>query len=960
MRNVAIVFVLAWFAASAMANVASFPATPSVAVDPSGEAPSLRQSTCPDQGGILNSVSVPKGDPLELVILIGAPAPEGGASFRLSSDDPAVAAVGDPQQGFLPEVHIPEGSTVSNSFTVFGTEVGGTLLRATALTPGFFGFAVPLGTWDVGDQGQDAFLDPNRPGSHCRVDDDSPELSTDESQLAGCGELAEGVVTDGVSRLLMRARSGLSGTACFEIVSSGPGEQGEIDTQVKLTSNADGVQQASSYYRAPASYGDGGNSRQVEIEFAFTPDFGNGNTTRIRAKTTLVRPPVVLVHGVWSSSGAWRRFWIQNNASRTTFVGDYENSNDASFLDNVDNVRQFVANAVEESRDKGYATTQADVIGHSMGGLLTRLYAQDADYARPDNFDEGDVRRLLTLATPHFGSSFANLIVALHSVEPELTEESIGDVVPGNAQIVNGAVCDLAENSPVLAQLSAGTELPARLVTATNGPAGTPEEPAEFWGGRFGRSNFEGELTSSECIDRPFPFFTCAERRFRFPQDIVDGHRFREGNDAIVPVSSARGGLTGGAVSNFELLHFGAPTVAGVTNRRVVSNESLPLLDVALDSEAWTDRFPGVQSDGAGGPRTVPGVPEGNDTEIYAIQCGDNGPLQPSQAPDPSRKSATAQGDMRVLIVEPIDGQVFAPGDVVPVTVALEPGLEANDIQLRVPAFGRFEGTNFDGETYEVEVPIPNEIAGSITLIGQITDTAGNRIQGPAVAIAVRPTVEPDEIYLIQRSHRLDLATQGEARIRLIGVYAHDGEDGDEVERDITSSAAGTVYTSSDPSVVTVDADGRLSAAGLGVAVVTVDHAGLQEFATVIVRNDRQPLPPANVSEQLDVQFSGFRLNRNTGFFVQQVEITNNGNLPVVGPLYAVLSGLPEQVRLINNSGRTRTLQPVDSPYFSLFLATDGLTLGPGESVHLQLEFLNPDRVGIDYQLAVLRTAAQP
>ncbi|MDI6451810.1 anthrax toxin-like adenylyl cyclase domain-containing protein [Anaerobaca lacustris] len=64
------------------------------------------------------------------------------------------------------------------------------------------------------------------------------------------------------------------------------------------------------------------------------------------------------------------------------------------------------------------AVTQADVVGHSMGGLLARVYASESyhpQYRRAENFGRGDIRRLVTLNTPHFGSELAELPAALES-----------------------------------------------------------------------------------------------------------------------------------------------------------------------------------------------------------------------------------------------------------------------------------------------------------------------------------------------------------------------------------------------------------------------------------------------------------------------------------------------------------------------------------------------------------------
>lgn len=71
----------------------------------------LAVAGCPNQGGLLDSVSVQVGEPLELFVVTDQPAPEGGVVLELSSGDPSVVAAGDPLQGFLPRVFVPEGDT---------------------------------------------------------------------------------------------------------------------------------------------------------------------------------------------------------------------------------------------------------------------------------------------------------------------------------------------------------------------------------------------------------------------------------------------------------------------------------------------------------------------------------------------------------------------------------------------------------------------------------------------------------------------------------------------------------------------------------------------------------------------------------------------------------------------------------------------------------------------------------
>jgi pimeloyl-ACP methyl ester carboxylesterase len=63
--------------------------------------------------------------------------------------------------------------------------------------------------------------------------------------------------------------------------------------------------------------------------------------------------------------------------------------------------------------DLNLAATQAIVIGHSMGGILARVWASEAynpDYRRAENFMQGDIDRLLTLRAGRWLTLMGTLI----------------------------------------------------------------------------------------------------------------------------------------------------------------------------------------------------------------------------------------------------------------------------------------------------------------------------------------------------------------------------------------------------------------------------------------------------------------------------------------------------------------------------------------------------------------------
>jgi len=139
----------------------------------------------------------------------------------------------------------------------------------------------------------------------------------------------------------------------------------------------------------------------------------------------IVRPPVVLIHGTYSNPvSTWRSgfeaeksmydvlreagFWVSTVDYSSTNGSDEEE--DSSFEANKMVVWENdggIEDALETYRSSAIAVTRADVIGHSLGGVLPRVYASNKyhpEYERLENFMEGDINRLITIASTHYGS----------------------------------------------------------------------------------------------------------------------------------------------------------------------------------------------------------------------------------------------------------------------------------------------------------------------------------------------------------------------------------------------------------------------------------------------------------------------------------------------------------------------------------------------------------------------------
>lgn len=107
-----------------------------------------------------------------------------------------------------------------------------------------------------------------------------------------------------------------------------------------------------------------------------------------------------------------------------------------------------------------------------------------------------------------------------------------------------------------------------------------------------------------------------------------------------------------------------------------------------------------------------------------------------------------------------------------------------------------------------------------------------------------------------------------------------------------------------------------------------------------------------DVSNQVRVTRGGFRLNRATGRYVQQVTLTNPSGSGITGPVALALDNLSSNATLFNASGNTDCATPV-SPYLVINVGSDNV-LSPGEIVTVVLEFSNPSNKGITYTTRVL------
>ena len=141
--------------------------------------------------------------------------------------------------------------------------------------------------------------------------------------------------------------------------------------------------------------------------------------------------PVLLVPGYGGSTGSLQPLAeVLTAAGRDATVVDLPGDGTGDLRLSAD----ALGRAVEAARRRTGKPT-VDIVGYSAGGLIARLWVADghADV----------VRRVITLGSPHHGTSLADLA---------------GDVAPGQCPL---GCQQMASDSQLLAQLNRGDETPA-------------------------------------------------------------------------------------------------------------------------------------------------------------------------------------------------------------------------------------------------------------------------------------------------------------------------------------------------------------------------------------------------------------------------------------------------------------------------------------------------------------------
>ncbi|MFI3319040.1 MAG: hypothetical protein SNH88_07635 [Rikenellaceae bacterium] len=190
----------------------------------------------------------------------------------------------------------------------------------------------------------------------------------------------------------------------------------------------------------------------ASLSYSILVSDDEGNALSLPLSVSVIRPAVIFVHGLASNAATYDPMFgyirpMGLYIEEALYAADYFTTSCASYATNINVVPEAIAYTREALRDRGYVNEKFTLVGHSMGGILTRLYIQNEAVDYPY---AGDILKIITIDTPHSGSQLADFALSLGDSESILRIFSS-----------MGAIVDLAVESEATKSLNDSEKLAA-------------------------------------------------------------------------------------------------------------------------------------------------------------------------------------------------------------------------------------------------------------------------------------------------------------------------------------------------------------------------------------------------------------------------------------------------------------------------------------------------------------------
>ncbi len=487
----------------------------------------------------------------------------------------------------------------------------------------------------------------------------TPNTQSSAQLLATKGTVVQGVAADGVAEIVVRIMaSNVGDQFTLTLVNDqnsqiipdedgalgNPGDTSFSQSQINVTAIATGNGAngpnppfAFAVYRAPLDFARpitsttyktgacGGVSKSDDqlacrsVSIKVQDPSGNAITVPV----IIVRPPVIMIHGLWDNWSTWNNFgplvagpgtadprFSVGRVSYDAAIGstivasdplystkrlDRVQANSIGFQYNARSVLAQIEQWIGLENFRGgknpanipVAAVQADIVAHSMGGDITRTLALQPTFLNIFTFGQGNIHKVITIDTPHLGSPVAIQLLSsgenggcLQDLLAGRGRFTLSSVVFSDGSSFSGAVADL-QGDDITRALS-------NALAALNSSSSHPL-PTAFIAGVYTNFAILDDTLNEATLVRNWPF-GC-------PNDPLAQELTSTGwpaifhnnpNDAIVSENSQLNGLIPSPGSQFfgyvhspgtENLGFSAPSVidAGPVPNQVIFLLNTPL-----------------------------------------------------------------------------------------------------------------------------------------------------------------------------------------------------------------------------------------------------------------------------------------------------------------------------------------------------------------------------------------------
>lgn len=404
-----------------------------------------------------------------------------------------------------------------------------------------------------------------------------------------------GVVADGVSQVKI----------ALEKQTPPPSDNCGYNYSWELSENIGTLENAESYtniiYTAPQDYPEDKNGCGFTIQAKLTASNGEVSHS-YTVDIQIFRVPVLFVHGLNDKPACWNtmRLYLRYSlySDRKKYYSDpwlhcvdYKETHNDHFEDNKYVVGKKAEAVKKELLDAHkIVCNKVDVIGHSMGGLLTKKFIQENG---PELF-----HKVITINTPHGGSQLGNLVTSpivtsivdytnthvclndsrypflekpidkeYYRVGREILSSLLHDFLPSNSTSINdGAVFDLKVGGDAINKINTSINgVKCHAIVTSFAIAGLEQTLIDWLTNLLGIWKCLGYNNTTD-----------------FLRELYN----REKSDLVVPLPSQYGGLSGSYTSRIDGYHHLSSIGSSVVKEKVFN-----LLMSPTNSSAFSNGF---------------------------------------------------------------------------------------------------------------------------------------------------------------------------------------------------------------------------------------------------------------------------------------------------------------------------------------------------------------------------------